>query len=86
MLMVQAGDTRAAEIHLSSAGISVEGFGMARPVVVSYPAAAGPGYAGEAVPQTAATSFLQVSGMVSPEVLMDDTEYAEVCFFSPKPL
>eukprot|EP00884_Botryococcus_braunii_P018779 jgi/Botrbrau1/5585/Bobra.97_2s0015.1 len=73
----KAGDTQAAEIHLSSAGISVEGFGMARPTV-TFPAAAGPGYAGEAVPQVAATSYLQVSGMVSPEVLDDDIEYKEV--------
>jgi hypothetical protein len=76
----QAGDTHAAEVHLSSAGISVEGFN--RPLVSGFPAAAGPGYAGEAVPQMAPTSYLQVAGMVTPDVLMDDTEYEEVCLIA----
>lgn len=58
----------------------MEGFGLARPAVSAgpYPAVAGPGYAGEAVPQQSPTSYLQVTGMVSPDVLIDDTEYSEV--------
>lgn len=46
----------------------------------TYPAAAGPGYSGAAVPSLGATPFLQVEGMVTPDVLADDQEYLDVRF------
>ena len=54
------------------------------PVAMPVPAGA-PMHMAPSVEPAAATPFLEVNGMVTPEVLMDDEEYKEVTHYQRSP-